>query len=178
MAELAKHGNWTLHKIEGRLTARGGGGGNLDAAMYSYIEIGGAAFENVVVDSGMERFAEAGNEGVFYFATAKLKKPVTVFLAYTGGRGNGACRLDQITSKMAGPPRLIGFAGIGIGLFLSIFLIGLLVLPLGIWSLMVASKIKKGAFETDRALRQELERGGNREAPPAAAPPRPAPATA
>lgn len=177
MAELAKHGNWTLHKVEGRIAARGGGSADMDAAMYSYIEIGGAAFDNVVVDSTLERFSEAGNEGTFYFATMKLKKPVTVLLAYSGERGKGICRLEEIAGKMARPPKWQGITFLFAGLLLTVFLIGLIIIPFAIWMLMLASKIKRGAFEIDQSLRQDLERGGNRESPPAAAP-RPAPATA
>lgn len=177
MTELAKYGSWTLHKVEGRLTARGSGKADMDAAMYSYIELGGAAFDNVVVDSSMERFSEAGNEGTFYFATMKMKKPVTIFLAYSGDRGKGACRLEELAGKMARPPKWQGITFLFAGLLLTFILVGLIIIPFAVWMLMIASKIKRGAFEIDRALRQELERGGNREAPEAAAP-RPAPATA
>lgn len=177
VVEIAKRGNWTLHRIDGRLTVRGAGAADMDAAMYKYIEFGKTAFENVVVDSSMERFSEAGNEGVFFIATSKLKKPVSVLLAYSGDRGEGVCRLDDITGRMARSPKLWGWIGIAAGLMLAIFLVGLIVLPIGVWFLMLAAKIQKGAFEIDRAFREHVA-AINAQAAPAAPQMQPAPASA
>lgn len=157
MTQIAAKGVWSLHRVQGRVAANGGGMTSHEGTLYKYIEFNDRAFTNVLVTSEFERFVEPGREGLYYIAIMDFGKAKAAFLtAYKDAKNEEVYPVSRAAKNLSRAPLWLGVAALLATVFLIWILIGFVTLFIGVWQLNIVRKLRSGAAAMEEAVRADL----------------------